>query len=184
MVPEQDDGPGKSTDEQPAFKGGAASAPPAFMYVHFLPEIEQQRYPVYLFQIDPFQIEDEIKDAIDAILGKKVLEVKPTHNGKVEWKTYSYIVFVLNSQTSEIDWVDLKHQGTSDNHSFILESKLPRYKTCTAVYYLNKRKNKNNAPLGNGEKDIVEWEVHHSQMIKNSSGRIVNHQNSDPNTGP
>lgn len=160
------------------------TTPPSFMYVHYLTEAHQDRYPVYLFQVDPDQMDNEIKAAIDAIVGNKAPEVKPGPLGKVEWKVYSYAVFVLNSTRSKIDRVDFHHEGTGHNHTFGGIGDLPRYKNCTAVYYLNKRKNKNNHSLGPNEKDIVKWEAFHTPPIHSAAKGIVNHQNSDPNTGP
>lgn len=186
-ISEQGDGQGKSrADDQPMSKSGGSGALPSFMYVHYLRESETEPFPVYLFQLgDAPDLPTEIKDATKAIRAGDATEVKPGSYGKVEWRVFSYVVFVLDYARSEITKVVFNHKNTNYDRSFDWAGNVPRYETsCTAVYYKNKRKNVNNNALGPNEKDIIEWEAIHSRPIVNAAGGIVNHQSSDPNTGP
>jgi hypothetical protein len=178
------------TDDQPASKTEGNDPKPAFMYVHYLAEEkkrlteqEEPTYPVFLFQLDDSAtVESEISAAVVTIRNKGANRLKPGSYG-VEWRVYSYVAFVLDIKGHELDEVYFKHQGTSKNHTFDYAGRIASLDNFSAVYYLNERKNKSDKPLGDNEKDIVEWvALHHETGI--SPRRILNHQSSDPNTGP
>jgi hypothetical protein len=178
MVSERDQGQDKATSGgEPAF-----TRPPQQMYVHY---ITRERTPpapdVYLFQIDSAALVNEIKTAIDLIRQGKVPKVKPGPDG-VEWHSRSYVVFVMDLTGHKITGVDFKHQGTNNNYTFEYRGKIDNHNGSSAVYYLNKRRNKMDQPLGD-EQDIVAWEVIHT-LAAAAEVRILTHQGSDPNTGP
>lgn len=179
MVSERDQ------DQEKGGNGGgqphSASAPPQQMYIHY---ITRERTPptpdVYLFQIDSANLVTEIKTAIDLIRGGKVPKVKPGPKG-VEWHSRSYVVFVMDVVGHKITGVNFNHEGTSDNYTFDYVNKIDNYNGCSAVYYLNKRRNKMDQPLGDAQ-DIVKWHVVHT--LAAAAEGILTHQGSDPNTGP
>lgn len=186
MVPERDQRNDNSRpDEQSDSTSAGNAATPAFMYVHYLPENEEDPYPVFLFQLDDsVPLETNIETAVELIRDNKVTEVRPGSLGYVEWRVFSYAVFVFNSRTQEITRVRFWHSGTSNNYAFRSISNIRHNGTYSAVCYQNERRNRRNYPLGNAEKDLVEWEVYHRHIFPAAPMDIVTHQSSDPNTGP
>lgn len=169
-----------------ASSGGEADRKPAFMYVHYLTESHQEPFPAYLFQLDDTPPDDQIATAVELIRSKKVPEVKAGTLGKVEWRVYSYAVFVLDYEKAEIISVEFTHlENNGPNRTFDNEKHVASNDgSWSAVYYHNKRKNKVNQDLGPTECDLVGWKVEHSRKGVVPPERRFDHQSSDPNTGP
>ncbi len=178
MVSERDQG------QQKGGSGGephSATSPPQQMYIHYITRESTPPAPdVYLFQIDSANLVTEIRTALDLIRGGKVPKVKPGPKG-VEWHSRSYVVFAMNVRGHKITGVNFNHKGTTDNFTLKHEGNIDNHNGCSAVYYLNKRRNKLDEPLGDAQ-DIVEWHVVHTSAAVAKD--ILTHQGSDPNTGP
>jgi len=147
---------------------------PFFLYVHYLTDEHADRYPLYLFQIeesaDP---QASLRGSIDDIMDGKAKEVPRERDGTQHWRALSYVAFVLNGGPT-ITGVTFDERP--QHHSFDKAGSMPRYRDCSAVYFINKRMNRGRRRLRAGESEVVRWVVHHRG--------IVNHESSTPNTGP
>jgi hypothetical protein len=177
--PHRNDG-SQSADREISSEGGTVRKP-AFMYVHYLEERHELAYPVYLFQLDDTEsIGAQIKTAVTLIRDGKVPEIKPGSSRYVEWRVYSYAVFVLDDEHGHITGVSFDHNRTFDHCDTVLADD----GSWSSVYYLNKRKNHLGHDLGSTETDIIDWRTAHHLKDAASPGKMRDHQGTNPNTGP
>jgi len=182
---------GASTEEGPALEtsGGETEPKLEFMYVHHLPAEHTHGtstfFPVYLFQLKaPLagnELEQPVKAAIDAIVAGTVHQVEPKH-ARVRWRLASFAVFVLQSSATKITGVKFGELGAPDHPGFKREGHLGKYKGCSAVWYRNRRKKKDDTDLGASE-EVVRWIAQHPGTKAVPPG-FFGHDSSTTNTGP
>jgi len=156
------------------------------MYVHLLPADEGAPTPVYFFaRQDPSAPLDlhEVQDAIRVIKSgtKRALAAGPDG---VEWKGFSYMVFVLEDANQELKpggGVTFEHGTPKTNHTFFKGQDFGTFGPFSAVACINFRLDENGQPLGY-KREQYRWRAHH-----HASGhpiRIMTHTDSGTNTGP
>jgi len=159
-------------------------AAPPFMYLHYLVHgSENPPFPVYLIQLQgPIDVQT-VQKAVQKIIANKISPINEG-NAPVEWRTASYMVFVLNGAGAKLNDIDFKFQGVGPNKTFYDKVDLGTFDTCSAVCYTNRRLNQQGDPLGINERELYKWKAIHSMRSKALPESIETHTSSGTNVGP
>jgi hypothetical protein len=161
-------------------------AKPGVMYVHHMTAQHSQPYPVYLFHVDPgADLQKAVERAVAKIDKHEVEYLEFDEDGNVDYRAYSYMVFVLQDSEEVLKSVEITNDAPAANKGFDESKRLRNFpRAYSACYCTNLRKDRSGNPLGAGEIEPFTWTVHHGAKSGRSPRGDRSHEGTGTNTGP
>jgi hypothetical protein len=159
-------------------------AHPPWMYVNYLTDDHNVKAPAYRFALESNEdLQTAVEEAVVKIKGNTAKPV-PGSPCNIEWHYPSYMVFVLDSIDQQLNSVSFwLNEDASINNAFGKGKTLKNFDNCTAMYYVNLRRNKKDELLG-AEAELYSWKTSHSLRSAKKDHDRRGHENSGQNVGP